>query len=234
MKLVAVTCWHDYKENRSNIAEAYITSLEAVGLIPVVLPPSLSPAASAGALTGMAGLVLSGGDDLSPLVMGEEPEAFLGSVDPLRDEQELALITEARRLGLPILGICRGMQALNAALGGGIIQHLAQERPGAVQHTQKSPCWSRHHTIEIAPGTMLAEVFGTSKLGVNTIHHQGVGQIAPNFQASAWAADGVVEAIECSSPWMVGVQWHPEAMCGRYPEFLKLFKAFAAACGVAG
>lgn len=230
MTLIALTCMHNYKDRRSSIADGYIEALEKVGATPVVLPPSLSPQASAKALQGMDGLLLTGGPDMSPLYFGQQPQPGLGSIDVLRDEQEVALIKEAYRLGKPMLGICRGMQMINAVLGGTIIQHLKLEGPTAIQHQQRAVGWHKYHHVEVRPGTILASAIGDGIIGVNSFHHQVVDEIAPRLVVSATSPDGLVEAIEGVEPWILGIQWHPEMMWKRYPEFLGLFKVFAAAC----
>lgn len=234
MKTVVVTSWHREESQRSFIQDGYVQALEKVGLLPLVLSPALSPAASIKALGLADGLLLSGGDDLAPLHFGKQPAANLGYVDARRDHQELALVAEARRLQLPIFAICRGMQVVNAALGGTIIQHLWQNLPEAMQHRQKAPRWHRHHHVDIIEGTILASALGAGTVGVNSFHHQALDRIAPGLAVSATAPDGVVEAIEQHNPWLLAVQWHPEVMWQQYPEFLELFRVFALACGGEG
>lgn len=230
MTLVAVSCMYNHNEQRSSISDWYIKALELAGAIPVILPPSLSPDASAKALHRMDGLLLSGGTDLSPMHYGQQPKPNLGSIDAHRDEQEIAMVKEAHKLGMPIFGICRGMQVLNAALGGTVIQHISPEGPDAIQHRQSAPGWHRHHHVTIQTGTILAAALGEGTIGVNSFHHQAVDQVAPGFVVSAEAPDGTIEGMECMTPWILGVQWHPEMMYHRYPEFLRLFEVFAAAC----
>jgi len=221
---------HNHGERRSSISDGYIEALEAVGTTPVVLPPSMSPEASARALQRMDGLLLSGGPDMSPLYFDQQPRPNLGSIDAYRDEQEIAMVKEAYKLGLPIFGICRGVQIINAVLGGTIHQHIYPDGPDAIQHRQSAPGWHRHHHIEVRPGTILASAIGEGCIGVNSYHHQVVEKIAPGLVISATSPDGLVEAIEATRPWILGVQWHPEMMWQRYPEFLRLFEVFAAAC----
>lgn len=226
MPLIAVTCMYDDKERRSFLKDGYIQALERVGAVAAVLPPSLSPQASAQALSRMDGLLLSGGTDVAPLRYGQQPRPNLGPVDPLRDEQEFALVRKAIELGLPILGICRGMQVINAVLGGDLIQHI----DGNIQHQQQAPGWHRHHSVRIEPGTILARALGRSELGVNSFHHQAVGTVAPGLKVSARSPDGIIEAVESSEPWILAVQWHPELMWQRHEEFLGIFRAFVGAC----
>lgn len=230
MPLIAVTCRHSHQQGVSHIQDAYVQAVEKAGGLPVVLPPSLSPAASVDILSRMDGLFLSGGSDLSPSFFGKPPHPRLGEVEALRDEQEIALVKAALGLGLPIFGICRGMQVINAALGGTILQHIDEDRVGAIQHRQEAPGWHRHHQVEIVPGTMLAAALGPGAIGVNSFHHQVVDQVAPGLTISAASPDGLVEAFESREPWILGVQWHPERMIARYPEFLGLFELFCSQC----
>lgn len=229
MTLVAVTSMHNRKDSRCSLSDAYIQAMESAGIIPVILSPCLSPEASVMALHRMDGLLLSGGTDMSPLHYGQQPRPGLGSIDSYRDEQEIALVREATKLGLPIFGICRGIQVINAVLGGTITQHISKDGE-AIQHEQNAAGWHRHHHVEITPGTMLASIFGAGDIGVNSYHHQAVDQLAPGLVVSAISPDGVIEGVESTNPWILGVQWHPELMVNRHREFLGLFKVFAEAC----
>lgn len=230
MTLVAVTCMHNHKDKRSSLSDGYIEGLERAGAIPIILPPSLSPQASVKALQRADGLLLSGGPDMSPLYFGQQPRPGLGSIDAYRDEQEIALVKEAYKLGLPMFGICRGIQIINAVLGGTIIQHHEPQGEEGIQHRQSAPGWHRHHHVEVKQGSLLAGALGEGPMGVNSYHHQVVDKIAPGLTICATSPDGLVEAIESTKPWILGVQWHPEMMWQRHPEFLRLFELFAAAC----
>ena len=167
---------------------------------------------------------------MSPLFFGQQPKPNLGNIEAYRDEQEIALVKEAHLLGLPMFGICRGMQVINAVLGGTILQHLSSEGSDAIGHNQKAVGWHRHHHIDVISGSILASALGEGIIGVNSFHHQGVEKLAPGLVVSATSPDGLVEAIEGTDPWILGVQWHPEIMWQRYPEFVRLFEVFAAAC----
>lgn len=230
MTLVAVTCKRSYENGFSYLEDGYIEALAQSGCGAVILPPLLPPTESCAILRSMDGLLFSGGGDLSPLWFAQQPHPNLGEVDVLRDEQEMALVKEAIRLGLPILGICRGLQVINAALGGALLQHLETNAPGAIQHRQSAPGWQPHHSVRIMPGTMLAEVLGEGVIDVNSFHHQAVEKAAPDLVVSAAAPDGVLEALESRRPWIMAVQWHPERMFKKYREFSGIFSAFAAAC----
>ncbi len=186
------------------------------------------------ALNGIGGLLLTGGGDVEPARYGEEPHPGLVDVEPLRDEFEIALVREARSKNLPIFAICRGLQVLNVAFGGTLVQDIPTQVPGALEHRLAVPpheAFALAHEVWIDKDTKLATLM-SERLGsadtceVNSRHHQAVKQVAPNFQVSATAPDGVIEAIEDpSAPFCLAVQWHPENFW-RTGEFRPLFETF--------
>lgn len=213
-KIVAVSATRRTDEGRERVAlnTAYVQALGRAGLVPVVVPPTLDPDAACAVLDRVQGLVLSGGEDVEPARYGARPHTQLGETDPARDAVELALIAGAERRGLPVLAICRGLQILNVALGGTLYQDLASERPGPIDHADRSV----RHPLRIEPNTRVHRavaggVGGTAT--VNTRHHQAIRDMAPALRATAWAADGVIEGVErrdSGAPWTLAVQWHPE------------------------
>jgi putative glutamine amidotransferase len=208
----------------------YSEAAAQVGLLPLMIA-TLDPALADAALAGVDGLLLSGGGDVDPVHFGAAPEPDLGPVDPERDAFELALYRAARERGLPVLGICRGIQLIAVAEGGDLVQHLAP-RPGAVQHEQVSRDGDPIHEIRIEPGTHLAAAFGRDRVRVNSYHHQAVGRVPDGLRTVATSSDGVVEAIEeRDGPFLLAVQWHPELAFRRHPEQAAPFRAFAAALG---
>jgi len=179
-------------------------------------------------------LLLSGGSDLHPSYYGEEAVPELGVTIPERDAFEMSLVEQALRSGIPMLGICRGMQILNVALGGTLFQDLPSQMEHSVLlgHRQETPKWEPTHEVEVDGGSQVAEIMGTDELKVNSYHHQAVKDLASGLLAVAHAPDGVVEAVEwrdLSQRWLVGVQWHAEAMRDVGPEHRNLFKAHVAA-----
>jgi len=186
------------------------------------------------ALAGVDGLLLTGGEDVGPALYHEEPHAQLGEVDDARDAFEIALIARARTRGLPILAICRGVQILNVACGGSLVQDIPSEVAGAIEHRLAVPphqSYDLAHEIWMEPDSLLARLMkervpDSDVLQVNSRHHQAVKAIAENFKVSATAPDGIVEAIEDPSVrFCLGIQWHPENFW-RTGEFRPLFEGF--------
>jgi gamma-glutamyl-gamma-aminobutyrate hydrolase PuuD len=174
-------------------------------------------------LDGVHGLLLSGGADVDPARYGGPPHPRTGAPRPDRDAWELALLETALERDLPVLAVCRGMQLLNVALGGELVQHLPDEL-GSARHQPRAGEHGRH-LVELEPGSPLAGIVGT-RTEVATYHHQAVGTLGKGLAACGWAEDGVVEAVALSDrSWVFGVQWHPEAYAGH-----ELFAAFVAAC----
>jgi putative glutamine amidotransferase len=208
----------------------YVRSLEAAGLVPVVVPPLASPTGAAEIIQGAAGLLLTGGEDVDPAAYGAAPHPATGVPHPRRDDTEAALFSSARGRRLPVLAICRGIQLVNVAMGGTLIQDIPTERPSGICHNQTEDRGIRTHRVSVTGGTRLAEALGATTLDVNSYHHQAVNRVAEGLVVTATAPDGIVEGVESADPgwWMVAVQWHPEDLStdGR-PWDKGLFAAFA-------
>jgi len=216
------------------LGEGYTNGLAEAGAIPLVIPYLEKEEDVRALAQRLDGLLLSGGVDMGAIQLGEEPIPAQGEVCPERDWIETILFDEMQKQGKPVLGICRGMQVINALLGGSLYQDLPSQKEGKlIQHSQKAPHWYASHHVTITEGTQLHAIFGSERLAVNTYHHQAVKEPAPGLIVSAVADDGVVEAIERpegDGPYLVGVQWHPELMWGKNPLFLNLFESFVQAC----
>lgn len=198
---------------RAGVNGAYVRSIARAGGIPVILTPASGPGAAAPALARLDALVLTGGHDIDPGLYGERPSPKLGPLDRPRDEFEIALFEAARAQRLPILGICRGLQIINVAMGGTLWQDLPSEHPTAVPHeTAGAARDARQHRVSISPGSVLERILGTRILSTNSIHHQAIRNVASGLTVSARADDGIIEAVEdtATEGWLVGVQWHPE------------------------
>jgi putative glutamine amidotransferase len=206
----------------------YVRAIEAAGAIPVVLPP-LGHADTTRLLARVDGLVLSGGPDLAPEAYGAKPHVELGSTEPGLDAFEYRLAREALRLGMPILGICRGAQALNVARGGTLHQHLPDVVGEAIAHRQIEDGRLPTHPVTILPASRLADVLGATQLMVNSFHHQAVDRLGNGLRACAWAPDGTIEGIEDPrEAFVIAVQWHAETLQG-IPAHLALFEELASA-----
>ncbi|MBB4636118.1 gamma-glutamyl-gamma-aminobutyrate hydrolase family protein [Longimicrobium terrae] len=196
---------------RTQLNAQYIDALESPGATALLLTPAHGEDSIRRLLGLCHGLLLTGGEDVDPVRYGAEPHPQLGEINPARDAAELAAVHEARRLGLPILAICRGIQVLNVALGGTLYQDIPSELGGDVLHEQTSDWRERSHAGRVEAGSTLEQVFGASELRINSFHHQAVRDVAPGLRATVWAEDGVVEGVEgTEGGWVCGVQWHPE------------------------
>jgi putative glutamine amidotransferase len=196
----------------------------------------LGPSYAARAMDGVDGLLLTGGEDIHPALYGAElsPRCYPPSRE--RDLFELALFAAARQRELPVLGICRGIQLVNVALGGTLYQDLPTDRPSKIAHDPGSARDARTHAVRLAAGSRAAQALGATDLRVNSFHHQAVDRLAPGLVATGWSEDGVIEAAEGpgEGPWMLTVQWHPEEMHAeaKAPE-RGLFRSLVEACTLA-
>ncbi|WP_307796610.1 gamma-glutamyl-gamma-aminobutyrate hydrolase family protein [Actinomadura barringtoniae] len=190
---------------------SYIDQVERAGGQPVILPPVGDPACT---LDRLDGLILAGGGDMNPAAYGEAPHESVTHVRDFRDDAELSLVRAALDRDLPFLGICRGLEVLNVALGGSLLQHL----PDKVGTTVHSPAPGEYglHPVRVEPGTRVAAATGVTATGVTEAqvahyHHQSIDRLGEGMVATAWAPDGVIEAAELPGrPFALGVQWHPE------------------------
>jgi putative glutamine amidotransferase len=206
----------------------YVRALARAGAVPVVLPPVRAEDVPA-QLRCLSAICLSGGPDLDPAKYGAAPSPDLGPIEPALDEFELSVAREADRRGLPILGICRGSQALNVARGGTLHQHLPAITDRSIAHRQTAPGWEETHPVRLEPSSRLSSELGHDELWVNSFHHQAVDELGGGLRAVAWAPDGTVEAIEdAGERFVVGVQWHAETL-DRGAVHPRLFEALVAA-----
>ncbi|MDA8334232.1 MAG: gamma-glutamyl-gamma-aminobutyrate hydrolase family protein [Peptococcaceae bacterium] len=223
LPLIGITCGFNAPEDRAFLARQYIRAVEAAGGLPVLIGPVdadlFFPLASR-----LGGLLLPGGGDVDPVHFGQEPQRGLGSVAAVQDALELGLTLRMKEMGKPVLGICRGAQVINVALGGTLYQDIGDQVDGALKHFQDAPRPYPTHGIEVEEGTRLAALLGPGGRRVNSFHHQAVARPAPGLTVSAFAADGVVEGIEDEEGRFLGVQCHPEWLWEQEPCFLALFR----------
>lgn len=227
--LIGITCEVRVKPdkpwNRSSLQTTYTECVERAGGLAVILPPA-PPTAAEDTLRRLDGLILSGGYDIPPEVLGEPPHPTVEPMPPERWESETRWLEAARALEKPVLGICLGMQIMNVVAGGTLIQDIPALRPGPVVHGD--PGEMGRHDVLLSPGSRLAALAPASVVTVTSSHHQAVDRIAPPYRVAATAPDGLVEAIEDPErPFMLGVQWHPERGSAQ-PDWL--LEAFVRHC----
>ena len=206
------------------VTRSYVEAVERAGALAVLLP-NAEPARAPAYLDLIDGLLLTGGDDPHPRHFGEEPHPLIEAVDDRRDWFELAMVRAAHERGLPVLGLCRGVQMMNIALGGDIYQDIGSQTETTVRHVQTRLDDGPWHEVEIDPGSRLAALLGGGRRPVNSFHHQSCRRLADGLRVSATAVgDGLIEAVEDPErDFFLGVQWHPE-LAGEAAD--PLFAAF--------
>jgi putative glutamine amidotransferase len=230
----------EFADASMSLSNRYGLAVTTVGGVPWVLPCSADEGVIEEVVARCNGVLLSGGDDIQPeLYLDAVPGALrrtVKTVDPVRDVHELLLIREVFRQRKPLFAICRGHQLLNVALGGTLLVDIARQRPDAIKHN----CMDRKdqpvHKAALTPDSLLAKMTGKRVLAVNSTHHQAVDRVAVVLEVTAKGPDGVVESLELSEsergmlPYLLAVQFHPERLYERHPEFLELFRGLILAC----
>ncbi|WP_432354610.1 gamma-glutamyl-gamma-aminobutyrate hydrolase family protein [Sporosarcina sp. A2] len=222
----------DIDENGDTFLLAdYSRAILRAGGLPVVLPTGLEDIEEI--CNRIDGLLLTGGEDVNPLLFGEEPKRELGKIAPERDTMEMALAKSALAKDMPVFGICRGHQILTVSLGGTIYQHIYSDVEGPLlQHKQQADRNYPTHTVEVEEGSRLAEYAEGKEILVNSLHHQAVHDVRKPLVVTGRAKDGIVEALESTEhTFVMSVQWHPEALSNRADKTsLRLFEGFVEAC----
>jgi putative glutamine amidotransferase len=203
----------------------YAEALKRAGGYPVLLPVARKPEIIRSYLDKVDGIIIVGGDDVNPRLYGEKPKTKAPVVFQPRLEFERRLYHNARRIGLPIMGICYGMQLINVLEGGALFQDIRRDAGSKRNHRNRRQPLNR---IRIVNRSRLARILRRESLAVHCEHHQAVSRVAPGFQPAAFASDGIIEAIECEDDAVFAVQWHPERML-RSESTHRLFAAFVAA-----
>lgn len=232
--LIGLTSDVTYKERTDTYAGLAISATETVfseaiwqcGGIPVILPQVKSQIQANRLIERLDGLVVIGGHDITPTLYDEEPHPKVTQYKPERDQSDLAYIDASYRQNKAILGICRGLQIMNVYKGGSLYQDLSQYELLNIQHVQVAKPEVATHSIHLVNDTMIANIFDTQKLMVNSFHHQAIKTLGENMVASAYSQDGVIEAAESTIEGEVffGVQWHPETLFEYDKNHLKVFE----------
>lgn len=211
---------------RARLNTAYIAAVQGAGGVPVALPPQLTADARAALWERLDGLVLTGGGDVDPARYGAAPHAALYDVSRERDDLELDLTARALAEAVPLLAICRGIQVLNVALGGTLVQDIPSATGTLIRHSQAEKRHVATHAVKVEPGTRLADILGGTAWDVNSFHHQAIERPAPRLRVVGHAPDGIIEGAEVPEhPFAVAVQWHPEDLVGHDGAARALFRA---------
>jgi putative glutamine amidotransferase len=223
-------------ESSHGVDERYIHALENAGASPLIIPVVEDEETLHALLTRLDGILFSGGEDIDPLLYRESPHEKLGAVSTARDTSELTCFRKALSMRIPILGICRGLQLINVAMGGTLIQDLPSQAPSAASHLLPEdaalPLESCTHRVKIKPDSALAEILGTASIPANSRHHQAVKELGTGLVANSWTEDGIVEGFELASgdQFLLAVQCHPERLYkAPVPAWKTLFEGFARA-----
>jgi putative glutamine amidotransferase len=218
-----------YGNNRT-----YVHAVESAGGIPILIPMLHDLSLLEGLFDHMDGLLLSGGVDIQPHLYHEQPHPQLGEVDEQLDELELFLTRRAMQRDMPILGICRGIQLLNVALGGSLFQDIEAQCPGSMRHSRRElPRNTLIHSVSIEEGSRAEQIFGANEIWINSLHHQSVKDPGQGAHITGRAEDGVAELLEAPGyRFVFGIQGHPEELYTTEPHCVNLFAAFIQACSV--
>lgn len=209
----------------------YLQAIEDVGGVPLILPLAALRSDRQHLLAQLHGLILTGsGPDLPPGLYGERRRYEYPVMSRQRADFEIALARLAQRDRVPMLGICGGMQSLNVALGGTLIQDIPSQVSASLRHRQSAPAVTLSHWIDVRPHSLLQRILRRTRIRVNSSHHQSVRRVAPSLAVSAVAPDGVIEAIESERhPFLLGVQWHPEFLYRHDSMARRIFSSFVKA-----
>ena len=230
MVVIGVTPAQSDKGNIT-INQDYLNAIIRAGAAPVLLPMTEDESVQSALLTRIDGLLLSGGADVAPALYGEETLPCCGEILEIRDTFEISMVQKALKIGLPVLGICRGLQVMNVALGGTLYQDIAAQCAGMLRHPREDVPREAAHDVLLPEGRLLRRILGVGTLAVNSRHHQGIKALGQGLLPCAIAPDGLIEGIEMPGKrFALGVQWHPESMCEKHPEQQAIFNAFTEAC----
>lgn len=219
----------ELETDRFYLARYYSEAVEAAGGLPVHIPLIPNADFIKGVMDGLDGLLLPGSDsDIDPQRYGQEPHPQLGSVYPIKDETDLLALAQVESRAMPLLAICFGIQSLNVSRGGTLIQDIVSQHPNAIKHEQGAPRDRHSHRVRLLEDSILGQIARTESAPVNSLHHQAIETLGRELVATAWASDGIVEAVEDprSDRFVLGVQWHPELGWERDELSRSLFSRF--------
>ena len=229
--LIGIIPLIDEKKESFWMIPEYMKAIEVAGGLPVMLPLTSNPESIKQIADTFDGFLFSGGHDINPKYFNEESLPECGLAIPDRDNMEFALFTEIMKTEKPILGICRGLQFLNVALGGTLYQDIATQYSTKINHVMKPPYNQAMHKVSILPNTPFANLIPVSELGVNTRHHQAIKDLSPHLLPGAISEDGLIEGVYMpEKKFVVGVQWHPEHALDVEMYSMNLFRSFVDAC----
>ncbi len=225
--VIGITLNEDVDDYIVFLSQFYFRVIEEVGGIPILIPPIKNPEVLNRILDMVNGLILSGGGDVDPVHINEEPIMEMGRITPDRDYAELELTKGALKRDISVLAICRGMQLLNIVAGGTIYQDINTQIRKVLKHKQEAPKGYPTHGIKVKEESKLFSIVGAEQLRVNSFHHQAIAKPALDFLVTGQSIDGVIEAIESQKHnFVIGVQWHPECMWERNPQAFRIFERF--------
>ena len=232
--VIGVTPSFDFKEKQLSLPLYYAIAIEEAGGLPIVLPHTGSAETAEGLAEVCDGFIFSGGPDIAPSIFGETPWVFLGDVSPHRDVTDTTYLHAALKTGKPIIAICRGIQLVNAVLGGTLYQDLGSQFPNSEKlhkHRQTEERYVKTHEVTVPAGSVLEKAWGATTFRVNSFHHQAVKDPAPGFEVTAVSDDGVIEGLSNPSyGFFHMVQWHPEMMAPQDEGSKRFFRMFVDAC----
>lgn len=232
--IIGITPGFMKDKNKLCLGQGYVEGVNKAGGLAFILPIVQNSDMTDRILETVDGILFSGGPDIDARYFGEENLKCGGEILPQRDSFELLLAKKAIEMRKAVLGICRGMQLLNVAMGGTLHQdiHTGRSPENALKHWQEAPEWYPVHDVQIIPGSKLHNIYSSDTLGVNSFHHQAVKETGSSLSIAAKSSDGIIEAVEnLDNRFMVAVQWHPELMWQENLLHLKLFEEFVAAAG---
>ncbi|HHV95185.1 MAG TPA: gamma-glutamyl-gamma-aminobutyrate hydrolase family protein [Clostridiaceae bacterium] len=227
--LIGITPSYEDDIKRIFLSNYYAESVDKAGGLPIILPLTEDLGVISQIAKTCDGILVSGGPDMDAVYYNEDNMPYNGNISPLRDKLEVALVREVFKLKKPILGICRGMQVLNVALGGTLYQDVYSQIKDRdiIKHRQEAPRWYPTHEISIVSNSIVWHSFSCDTIRVNSFHHQAVKDVAPGFKVTSTTNDGIIESIEFEGDtFVVGVQWHPENMWKKDPIYLRIFELF--------